>query len=76
MMPIVSLSITESELYTAVQCAQDIFFILKLLLSLGLEVKLHMILEIDNHDTFNFVQGWSVNDRCCHINVKEYFFAN
>ena len=46
MMSIVALSVTEAELYLAVLCAQDMIFIWRLLLSLGLEVKLPMILEV------------------------------
>ena len=73
MMSILALSITEAELYEAVQCAQDLHFILRLLLSLGLEVKLPMFLKIDICGVFHFIQGWSVSGRCRHIKVKEYF---
>ena len=73
MMPVIALSVTEAELYAAVQCAQDLIFIWRLLLSLGLEVKLPMILEIDNRGAFDFINGWSVSGRCRHIEVKQYF---
>ena len=36
MMPVIALSVTEAELYAAVQCVQDMIFIWRLLLSLGL----------------------------------------
>ena len=61
MMPIIALSVTEAELYAVVQCAQYLLFICRLLLSLGLEVKLPMILEIDNRGAFDFINGWSVS---------------
>ena len=67
MMPVIALSVTEAELYAAVQCAQDLIFIWRLLLSLELEVKLPMILEIDNRGAFDFINGWSVSGRFCDI---------
>jgi hypothetical protein len=73
MMPIVALSVTEAELYAAVLCAQDMLFIMRLLFSLGLDVQLPMILEVDNKGAVDFINGWSVSGRTRHIEVKQYF---
>ena len=67
MMPIVAISVTETELYSAVQCAQDMMFIYRLFLSLGLETQLPMILEIDNKGVVNFCNEWSVAGRLRYI---------
>ena len=73
MIPIVALSVTKAELYLAVLCAQDMIFIWRLLLSLGLKVKLPMILEVDNKGAFKFVNGWSVAGQTRRIEKKAVF---
>ena len=44
----VALSMTEVELYAAVNCAHDMLYCMHVLQSLGLTVNLPMILEVDN----------------------------
>jgi hypothetical protein len=44
----VSLSTTEAETYAGVTCVQDMLYMKNVLMSLGLKVKLPMILEMDN----------------------------
>ena len=44
----VTLSVTEAEGAAGVMTAQDILYVYRLLLSIGLKVKLPMILEMDN----------------------------
>jgi hypothetical protein len=73
MMPIIALSVTEADLYAAVFCAQDMMFVMRLLFSLGLDVQLPMILEVDNKGAVDFINGWSVSGRTRHIEVKQYF---
>jgi hypothetical protein len=73
MMPIIALSVTEAELYAAVLCAQDMLFIMRLLFSLGMDVQLPMILEVDNKGAVDFINGWSLSGRTRHIKVKQYF---
>ena len=72
-MPIVALSVTEAELYSAVLCAQDMLFIMRLLGTMGLRVKLPMKLYIDNSGANDFCHGWSSGGRTRHIEVKQYF---
>ena len=74
MMPVIALSVTEAKLYAAVQCVQEMIFIWRLLLSLGLQVKLPMVLEVDNKGAVNFINRWSVSGQTRHIETKQYFF--
>jgi len=62
MMPIVALSVTEV-------CTQDMLFEMRVLNSMGLKVKLPMILEIDNKGTKNLVNNWSIGGRTRHVEV-------
>jgi hypothetical protein len=48
-------------------------FIMRLLFSLGLDVQLPMILEVDNKGAVGFINGWSGSGRTRHIEVKQYF---
>lgn len=73
MMPIVALSVTEAELYSAVLCAQDMMYAMRILNSIGLKVKLPMVLYVDNKGTHDLAHNWSVGGRTRHIEVKQYF---
>ena len=73
MMPIIALSVTETELYAAVQSIQDMIFIFKILLSLGLRVKLSMVLKVDNKGAVDFINRWLVLGQTRHIKTKQYF---
>ena len=72
-MPIIALSVTEAELFAAVQCAQDLMFIMRLLGTLGLRVKLPMKLTIDNKGAHDLCHNHSVGGRTRHIEVKQLF---
>jgi hypothetical protein len=69
----VSLSVCESELYAAVTCAQDMLYVKNVLKSLGLKVKLPMILEVDNKGAVDLANNWSVGGRTRHIDVRSCF---
>ena len=49
----VALWITKSELNSGVTCTQDMLYAMRVLVALGLKVKLPMVLEIDNKGTVN-----------------------
>ena len=68
-----ALSVTEAELYASVQCAQDMLFVWKIIKSIGLKVKLPMILELDNKKAVDIANNWSVAGRTKHIDTKQYF---
>eukprot|EP00957_Ditylum_brightwellii_P188132 14322432-Ditylum_brightwellii.AAC.1 len=73
MMPIMALSVTEAKLYAAVLCAQDMLMAMRIMNCMGLEVKLPMILYLDNKGAKDLVNNWSVGGRTRHIKVKQYF---
>eukprot|EP00957_Ditylum_brightwellii_P187247 14260981-Ditylum_brightwellii.AAC.1 len=73
MMPIVALSVTEAELFAAMLCAQDMMCAMRILNNMGLQVKLPIVLYIDNKGAKDFVSNWSVGGRTWHIEVKQYF---
>ena len=73
MMPIVALLVTEVELFVVVLCAQDMIFVMRVLQSIGLKVKLPMELYVDNKGAKDICHNWSVGGRTCHVEVKQYF---
>jgi hypothetical protein len=68
-----SLSVTESELISAVSCVQDLLFEKRVLESLGLKVKVPMVLRVDNKGVVDLVNNWSVGGRTRHITTKANF---
>ena len=76
MMPVIALSVMEAELYAAVQCAQDMMYIWRVMSGMGLQVKMPMTLEIDNKGSVDFCNNWSVAGRTRHIEVKQYFLRD
>jgi hypothetical protein len=72
----VTLSTSEAELMAAVQCAQDMLYVYRILTSLGLKVKTPMLLEIDNKGTVDLANNWSIGGRTRHIEVRQYFLRD
>ena len=73
---IVALSVTEAELFAAVQCAQDMLYIMRLLESMDLKVKKPMILHVDNKGAVDLANNWSVGGRTRHVEVKQHFLRD
>ena len=69
----VALSVTEAELYAAVICAQDMIYVLHVIQSLELKVKLPMVLEVDNQGAVDIANSWSVGGRTRHVDVRQCF---
>ncbi len=69
----VTLSVTEAELVSATQCAQDMLFIMRVLESMGLKVKKPMILKVDNKGAMDLANNWSVGGRTRHVDTHQYF---
>jgi hypothetical protein len=69
----VTLSVTEAEAVSAVMCAQDMLFVYHVLKSIGLKVKLPMVLRLDNKGAFDLFNNWGVAGRTRHISVRLYF---
>jgi hypothetical protein len=66
----VPLSTTEAETYAGVICMQDMLYMKNVLESLGLKVKLLMVLEMDNQGTVYLANNWSIGCRTRHIDVQ------
>ena len=73
MMPVVALSTTEAELYSAVLTAQDMMFVYHVMLGMELKVKLPMILYSDNTGAVQLANNWSVGGRTRHVDIKQNF---
>ena len=69
----VTISVTEAESAAGVLTAQDMVCVFWLLKSLGLQVELPMVLEMDNRGAVDLANNWSVGGRTRHIDVKNYF---
>lgn len=69
-MSIVVLSVTEAELYSAVQCAQDMLFVMSMMNNIRVKVKLPMVLEVDNKGAVDLTNNWTVGRRARHVEVK------
>ena len=46
---------------------------MRILNSLGLKVKLPMILEMDNKGAVDLANNWSVGGRTRHVDTRQYF---
>ncbi len=68
-----TLSTTEAETYAGVICVQDMLYMKNVLESLGLKVKLPMVLEMDNQGVVYLANNWSVGGRTRHIDVQSVF---
>eukprot|EP00957_Ditylum_brightwellii_P108164 8252043-Ditylum_brightwellii.AAC.1 len=75
MMPIVAISVTEAELFAIVFCVQDMLCAMRLLTSMGLKVKLPIVLYLDNMSAKDFEKNWKVGGCTRHIKVKKYFLC-
>ena len=69
----VSLSTTKAETYAGVTCVQDILYMKNVMESLGLRVKLPMVLEMDNQRAVYLANNWSIGGRTRHIDVQSVF---
>jgi hypothetical protein len=69
----VSLSTTKAETYVCVTCVQDMLYMKNVLESLGLQVKLPMVLEMDNQGAVYLDNNWSIGGRTRHIDVRSVF---
>eukprot|EP00957_Ditylum_brightwellii_P175365 13349619-Ditylum_brightwellii.AAC.1 len=67
MQKIVLLSVTEAKTVAGVQCAQDMLYVRRLIESMGLQVELPRILEIDNIGAVDLANSWSTGRRTCHM---------
>ena len=69
----VALSACEAEQTSGVLCAQDMPHTKNVLESMGLKMKLPMILKMDNKGTVDLANNWSVGGRTKHDDVRQCF---
>jgi hypothetical protein len=65
-----TLSITEAELCSGIECAQDMLFAMRVLESIGLTVAKPMILSIDNKGVVDYANNWSTGGRMRHASIR------
>jgi hypothetical protein len=66
----VPLSTTEAERYTGITCVQDMLYMKNVLESVGLMVKLPVVLEMDNLGAVYLANIWSIGGRTRHIDFR------
>ena len=59
-----------AESAVAVTCAQDMMYAKHIIESLGLDMELPMILEIDNRGAVDLINSWSVGGRTRHTTIQ------
>jgi hypothetical protein len=69
----VSLSTTLAETNAGVTCIQDMLYMKNVLKSLGLMVKLPMVLKMDGQLAVYLANKWSIGGRTRHIDVRSVF---
>ena len=69
----VTLSVTEAELAAAVSLVQDMMYVYRVVTSMGLQVQLPMIAEVDNSGARDLANSWSVGGRTRHVDVRMFF---
>ena len=69
----VTLSVTEAELAAAVSLVQDMMYTYRVVVSMGLEVELPMLVEMDNSGARDLANSWSVGGRTRHVDVRMFF---
>jgi hypothetical protein len=69
----VTLSVTEAELTACVSCVQDMMYVYRVVTSMGLQVELPMVVEVDNSGARDLANSWSVGGRTRHVDVRLNF---
>jgi hypothetical protein len=71
--PSTTLSVTEAELGSGVDCVQDMLFAMRVIESIGLRVRKPMKLTIDNKGAVDYSNNWSSGGRMRHACIKLSF---
>jgi hypothetical protein len=71
---LVALSVCKAEQSSGVLCTQqDMLYCNKALESMGLKVKLLMLLKMNNKGAVDLASNWSVGGQTRHVNVQQCF---
>jgi hypothetical protein len=68
-----TLSVTEAELNSGIDCVQDMLFAMRVLESIGLRVQKPMKITIDNKGAVDYANNWSSSGRMRHSCIKLSF---
>ena len=68
--PWVALSVTEAEAVAASDCVRDMMYGKNFLESMGLKVKLPMVIEIDNQGAIAIFNSWSISGNSRAVGVR------
>ena len=68
-----TLSVTEAELTSGTECAQDMMYAMRVIESIGLQVKKPMKLQIDNKGAVDYSNNWSSSGRMRHACIRLSF---
>ena len=68
-----TLSVTEAELAAGVSLVQDMMYTYRVVTSMGLQVELPMLVEMDNSGAKDLANSWSVGGRTRHVDVRMFF---
>jgi hypothetical protein len=69
----VTLSTTEAEMMSMTECVQDMLFIMRILQSMELKVKLPMVIHCNNKGAVDLANNWSTSGRSRHVATKTMF---
>jgi hypothetical protein len=69
----VALSVCKAAQYSGVIRTQEMLYCKNVLESMGLKVKLPMLLEMDNKGAVDLANNWSVGGQTRHVNVQQCF---
>ena len=69
----VSTAVSCAEYVAGADCAQEMLFQYRILTSIGLQVELPMVLEMDNKGAIDLANNWSASGRSRWIDVKYHF---
>jgi hypothetical protein len=68
-----TLSVTEAELCSGVDCVQEMLFAMRVLESIGLKIRKPMKIQIDNKGAVDYANNWSASGRMRHSCIKLSF---
>lgn len=69
----VMLSVKEAKIAEVVMVAQDILYKYRLLESIGFNIEMPMLLEMDNWGAVDIANSWSVGFRTHHMGIQNCF---
>ena len=69
----VTLSLTEAEYFACSEAAKEVMFIKNVLETMGIEVKLPMIIKVDNTGAIYLANNYTAGQRTKHIDIRVHY---